>query len=100
MEPVSVLATVPAIIALVTIAKDLGLSPKLAPILSIFAGVALSAAQFYLLPGISPNETLGSNLAAGFILGLTASGLYDGAKVLSPVIADPLNNQKDKNNSN
>lgn len=39
MEPVTAIATVPAVLALVTLAKDLGMPSRLAPVLALVLGV-------------------------------------------------------------
>ena len=76
------LATIPAIVALVTLAKDLGLPSRLGPLVALVFGVALS-----LLEALTLNSGQLSAwyepVAQGVILGLSASGLYDGARVIS-----------------
>lgn len=72
MEAITALASVPAILALVNLVKDLGLPSKLAPLAAVTVGVALLVANHY----------LGDNAAyqaatTGLILGLGAAGLYD-----------------------
>ena len=42
MEPVTAIATVPAVLALVTLAKDLGMPSRLAPVLALVLGVVLT----------------------------------------------------------
>lgn len=82
MELITTLATVPAVIALVTLAKDLGLPSRLSPLLAVVLGVALTLidglarGQVFDLPGVL---AVGGT---GLILGLSASGLYDGAKAV------------------
>lgn len=72
------LATAPAVLALVTIAKDQGMSKKLAAPLAVVLGVILAAAD----------HALGSSgayaaVADGLLLGLGAAGLYDAARLAS-----------------
>lgn len=79
---ITTLATIPAIIALVNLSKELGLPPKLSPLLAIVLGILLS-----LLEALTLNSgSLASwyePVSLGIILGLSASGLYDGARIIS-----------------
>lgn len=79
MDAIALVATVPAVIALVTLAKDLGLPSKLSPLLAVVLGVALSLFSAAALGGIT---NFYEPIALGLILGLSASGLYDGAKAI------------------
>lgn len=83
MEIVTTLATIPAIIALVTLAKDLGLRSTFAPILAILLGVALALFDLFALGNteISVQVVLQS-IGTGIVLGLSAAGLYDGARAI------------------
>lgn len=70
------LATAPAVLALVTLAKDLGLPKRLAAPAAVVLGVVLAAAD----------HALGSSgtyaaIADGLLLGLGAAGLYDAARL-------------------
>lgn len=78
MEAVMTLATVPAILALVQLAKDLGLRGHWALLLSVGLGVVLNVAVVFL-----GDTTWFQAVAAGLLLGLSAAGLYDTAKVAS-----------------
>lgn len=79
METVTTLATVPAVIALVTLIKDLGLPAKFAPLAAVVLGVALSVLAALSLGSVANwYETV----SLGVILGLSAAGLYDGARVI------------------
>lgn len=72
----------PAIIALVTLAKDLGIPSRLAPLLAVFLGVALTLFDA-LASGLVLNMPgLLSAIGTGIVLGLSASGLYDGASII------------------
>lgn len=83
MEPVTAIATVPAVLALVTLAKDLGMPSRLAPVLALVLGVALTLLHTLGLgEGITTHNVYGL-ITSGLILGLSASGLYDGAKLIS-----------------
>ena len=68
----STLLTVPAIVALTNLAKRTGLPSKLAPLVSVLAGVAVACGDAY-----STGSGYLDAVARGIILGLTASGLYD-----------------------
>lgn len=89
MELVTTLATVPAIIALVTLAKDLGLPSKLSPLLAVVLGVVLTLFDAIAFGDAFTNQTVMQAIGMGVILGLSASGLYDGARAVG--------NQPDKN---
>ncbi len=77
MDPVlTTLLTAPAIVALVNIARGLGLPSKLAPIGAVLLGVLLAVLD----------QTLGAFPAyqaatSGALLGLAASGVYDVSKL-------------------
>ena len=68
----SILLTVPAIVALTNLAKRTGLPSKLAPLVSVIAGVAVACGDAY-----STGSGYLDAVARGIVLGLTASGLYD-----------------------
>lgn len=68
----SILLTVPAIVALTNLAKRTGLPAKLAPLVSVLAGVAVACGDAY-----STGTGYLDAVARGIVLGLTASGLYD-----------------------
>lgn len=68
----SILLTVPAIVALTNLAKRTGLPAKLAPLVSVLAGVAVACGDAY-----STGSGYLDAAARGIVLGLTASGLYD-----------------------
>ena len=68
----SILLTVPAIVALTNLAKRAGLPSKLAPLVSVLAGVAVACGDAY-----STGSGYLDAVARGIVLGLTASGLYD-----------------------
>lgn len=79
MDTIATLATVPAVIALVTLFKDLGLPSKLSPLLAVVLGVALSVLGALSLGAVTNwYETV----SLGVILGLSAAGLYDGARAI------------------
>ena len=68
----SILLTVPAIVALTNLAKRTGLRSRLAPLVSVLAGVAVACGDAY-----STGSGYLDAVARGIVLGLTASGLYD-----------------------
>lgn len=68
----SILLTVPAIVALTNLAKRTGLPSKFAPLVSVLAGVAVACGDAY-----STGAGYLDAVARGIVLGLTASGLYD-----------------------
>lgn len=68
----SILLTVPAIVALTNLAKRTGLPPRWAPLVSVLAGVAVACGDAY-----STGSGYLDAVARGIVLGLTASGLYD-----------------------
>lgn len=76
---VTTLATAPAVLALVTLAKDLGLPTKAAALAAVVLGVGLSVAD-HALAGSGAY----SAAASGLILGLGAAGLYDTARIIAP----------------
>lgn len=75
MEAVTLIASIPAILALVNFAKKLGVSNQASLALSVVLGVAINVANFYLASN-------GGYQAAvqGLVLGLSAAGLYDTTK--------------------
>lgn len=74
----SILALVPLVIGLTSIAK-LYVDNRYAPLISLGFGVALA----FLVPA----ATLAITILSGLVIGLTASGLYSGAKAtFSPAL--------------
>ena len=73
------IATVPAVLAIVTLAKDAGMPKKLSPILAVLAGIGLTWMSC-LAMGVTFNAV---SLTDGIVLGLCASGVYDGARIFS-----------------
>ena len=68
----SILLTVPAIVALTNLAKRTGLPSKLAPLVSVLAGVVVACGDAY-----STGSGYLDAVARGIVLGLTASGLHN-----------------------
>lgn len=79
MDAITLIASVPAIVALVNLAKRLGLTDQLALTAAVALGVVINTANYYF--GAS-----GGYQAAieGLLLGLAAAGLYDTAKTAAP----------------
>lgn len=93
METIATLATVPAVIALVTLFKDLGLPSKLSPLLAVVLGVALSVLGALSLGTVANwYETV----SLGVILGLSAAGLYDGARAIGNKTPETIVVQENK----
>lgn len=82
MNPITAIATVPAVIALVTIAKDSGLPPRLSPVLALALGVVLTLLHTLSMGESITTHTIWGLITSGLILGLSASGVYDGAKLI------------------
>lgn len=72
MDTIVLLASVPAIVAVVNLAKRLGLSGELSLVLAVLLGVFFAVADF-LWGGTGWYAAASS----GLILGLGAAGLYD-----------------------
>lgn len=79
---VTSLATAPAVLALVNLAKQTGLPSKAAAPLAVVLGVLLAVAD-HCLAGTGVYDAA----ASGLILGLAAAGLYDAARIVAP--SDP-----------
>lgn len=79
MDTALTLASVPAILALVQLAKSLGLSGKWSALVAVILGVLLNVATYAL-----GDYGLYQAAASGLILGLSAAGLYDAARIASP----------------
>lgn len=71
------LATAPAVLALVQLAKDAGLPTRLAAPLAVLLGIALAIAD-YALAGTGVYDAA----ASGLLLGLAAAGLYDASRLI------------------
>jgi hypothetical protein len=71
------IAVVPAIVGLVEVGKDLGVPTRVAPALAVLFGILAGLAQLYAgqWPWIQA-------VVLGISLGLSACGLYSGAKTV------------------
>lgn len=84
MEVVTTLATIPAVLALVQLAKNLGLPNSAAMPLAVVLGVVIQLGE-YAVYMAGEYAAIGwyEALATGLVLGLSASGLYDVAAISS-----------------
>lgn len=78
MDIVTTVATVPAIVAIVNLAKRAGLPTKAAAALALILGVVFNLSDHYL--GADPAYQAAMS---GLILGLSAAGVYDMTKTTS-----------------
>lgn len=83
---ITTLASIPAILALVNLAKTLGLKGKAATILAVLLGLGLNLAQYFLASYGWYQQAI-----QGVILGLSAAGLYD----LTPTFSKPVQGAED-----
>lgn len=72
MDAVTTLLTVPAIVALVNILKDIGLPSKFAPIAAIILAAGLAMADYFLV-----SYGFYADLVNALVMALAASGVYD-----------------------
>lgn len=77
---------VPIIMAIVELAKGLGLPKKFSALVSVVIGIA--AGVFYLSP-----QDIKMGIFQGIIYGLTAAGLYSGAKNTYEQLTSPKDDQ-------
>ena len=79
IDTLNTLLSVPAVVAIVTLAKSFGLSGKWSLLAAVVVAVALQLAAYQWSA-----EGWFSAVATGLLLGLSAAGLYDVAKVAAP----------------
>ncbi len=72
MEYITMIASVPGVVAVVNLLKELGLSSKLALVAAVLVGVVLNLANYYL-----GGEGAYQAAVTGLIIGLAAAGVYD-----------------------
>ena len=72
MDTLTTIASVPAVLALVNIAKSAGLSGRWAPLAAIIIAVTVNLAGHFLAGNEAYNATI-----QGIMLGLAAAGIYD-----------------------
>ena len=75
IDPLTAIASVPAIVAVVNLGKDLGLPSKASMVLAVVLGVLFAVGDHY-LGGDAGYQAATS----GLLLGLAAAGVYDLAK--------------------
>lgn len=71
------LATVPAILALVNLAKGLGLAGKWSALVALLLGVVFSFSDYFFTTTDHTQAGFYAAVVGGAVLGLSASGLYD-----------------------
>ena len=72
------LATIPAILGLVNLAKQWGVQGRWSALLAVLLGVAVALAEYVTAAQvIITAQGVYSAVATGLILGLSAAGLYD-----------------------
>lgn len=79
---VTAIATPAAVVAIITVAKDLGLPAKVSPLLAVTAGILLNLLDSA-VSGVLTQHTVLAGVSQGLILGLTACGVYDIAKTVT-----------------
>ena len=72
MDAIMTIASVPAIVALVNLAKSLGLNGKLSALVAVVLGVCLNVATV-----AAAGSPIFEAASQGLLLGLAAAGLYD-----------------------
>lgn len=77
--PITAIATPAAVVAIITVAKDLGLPAKVSPLLAVATGILLNLLDSA-VNGVLTSYTALASISQGLILGLTACGVYDIAK--------------------
>jgi hypothetical protein len=67
------------LIGLGQVAKQLGLPNKYIPVMNLVLGVTIG-----LIGGLGSDLSIVEQIVTGSVIGLTASGLYDQKKIVSP----------------
>ena len=75
MEIVATVASVPAVIAIVNVLKEFGVTGKWATLAAVLVGVALAVTVH-----LFGNDATFQSAMQGLLIGLGAAGLYDLAK--------------------
>jgi purine-nucleoside phosphorylase len=88
MDVVVTLASVPAILALVNLAKSLGLAGKFSALVALVLGIAFSLTDYLFTAAQQTSPGMYLAVMGGAILGLSASGIYDVAAKVSPPAAE------------
>ena len=84
MDTIVTIASIPAILALVQLAKAFGVAGKWSTLLAVVLGVVLQAGDAAFVSGASTPAEWWAAIGTGLILGLSAAGLYDAARIASP----------------
>lgn len=79
MDTLTTILSVPAVLAIVELAKKFGVVGKWALLLAVVVAVALNVASY-----LWSASGLYAAIVAGLLLGLAAAGLYDAAKTAAP----------------
>jgi uncharacterized membrane protein len=79
MDTLNTILSVPAVVAIVTLAKSFGVTGKWALLAAVVVAVALNVATY-----LWSTSGLYAAIVAGILLGLSAAGLYDVAKTAAP----------------
>lgn len=79
IDTLNTILSVPAVLAIVQLAKSFGVVGKWALLLAVAVAVALNVASY-----LWSASGLYSAIVAGLLLGLAAAGLYDAAKTAAP----------------
>lgn len=90
MDVVITLASVPAILALVNLAKSLGLAGKFSALVALVLGIVFGLTDYLFTAPQQTSPGMYLAVMGGAILGLSASGIYDVAAKVSPAAAEVL----------
>lgn len=90
IDLVTSIATVPAILALVNLAKTFGVTGKWSALLAVILGVAIQATEYGVTSTAQTPAGWYGAIATGLVLGLSAAGLYDVARTVAPSDTAPL----------
>lgn len=79
MDTMTTILSVPAVVAIVTLLKSMGVVGKWAMLAAVIVAVVLNVADY-----LWATSGLYGAAVAGLLLGLAAAGLYDVAKTAAP----------------
>lgn len=83
MDAIVTIASIPAILALVQLAKQFGIQGKWSTLLAVVLGVVLQSGDAAFISGASTPAEWWAAIGTGLVLGLSAAGLYDTARIAS-----------------
>lgn len=89
-EVVTLLATIPAVLALVNLLKKFGVTGKWSILTAVILGIVLQLLDYGFLEQSHSPQGWYSAAAAGLVLGLSASGLYDVAETVGGAKSESL----------